>query len=72
MYLRHLFKFILTLYWLLFAYLASYIITDWNTILGPFDSTTQFIYFFHGIPWTHHLAVSDSLLAQAEPCDTAA
>lgn len=46
MYLRHLFKFILTLYWLLFAYLASHIITDWNTILGPFDSTTQLFILF--------------------------
>ena len=46
MYLRHLFKFILTLYWLLFAYLASRIITDWNTMLGPFDSTTQLFILF--------------------------
>ena len=46
MYLRYLFKFILVIYWLLFAYLASRIIMDWNSILGAFDSVTQLFILF--------------------------
>ncbi|MCI5708321.1 hypothetical protein [Veillonella caviae] len=46
MYLRYLFKFILAVYWFLFAYLASRIIMDWNSILGAFDSVTQLFILF--------------------------
>lgn len=46
MYLRYLFKFILVIYWLLFAYLASRIIMDWNSILGAFDSVMQLFILF--------------------------
>lgn len=46
MYLRYLFKFILVIYWFLFAYLASRIIMDWNFILGAFDSVTQLFILF--------------------------
>lgn len=46
MYLRYLFKFILVIYWLLFVYLVSRIIMDWNSILGAFDSVTQLFILF--------------------------